>query len=105
MVGNLQAVLLGEVLSADSRRQLTQWMEGSLTGVKCLRAGLPLGWRVADKTGSNGSHTRNDIGIIWPPGHPPIIVAAYLTQCTGSESKRENVLATVGKLVASLYSS
>ncbi len=103
MLGNLEAVLLGGVLSADSRNQLTQWMQASLTGLACLRARLPPDWRAADKTGSNGSHTRNDIAVIWPPGQPPTIVAAYITQCSGPESKRENLLATIGKLVADSY--
>jgi len=104
MVGNLEAVLLGEVLSAESRTHLTQWMRANLTGLTSLRARLPPDWRVADKTGSNGSHTRNDIAVIWPPGHPPIVVAAYLTQCSGPESKRESLLATIGKLVADSHS-
>jgi beta-lactamase class A len=100
MLSNLKAVLLDGVLSAASRNQLRQWMEASVTGLKCLRAGVPPDWRVADKTGSNGSHTRNDIAVIWPPGRPPIIVAAYLTQCPGPESKRDALLANIGKLVA-----
>lgn len=104
MLADLQAVLLGDILSADSRHRLTQWMEGSLTGRECLRAGLPPNWRVADKTGSNGSHTRNDIAIIWPPGQQPIIVTAYITQCYGPQSKREGLLAGIGKLVAESYS-
>lgn len=89
MVGNLKAVLLDGVLSAGSRDQLRHWMEASVTGLQCLRAGVPTDWSVADKTGSNGSHTRNDIAVMWPPLQPPIIVAACLTQCAGPESKRE----------------
>jgi beta-lactamase class A len=104
MLSNLKAVLLGGVLSAGSRNELRRWMEASVTGLKCLRAGVPPDWRVAGKTGSNGSHTRNDIAVIWPPGRPPIIVAAYLTQCTGPESKRDALLAKIGKLVADSYS-
>jgi beta-lactamase class A len=100
MLGNLKAVLLDGVLSAASRNRLRQWMEAGVTGPKCLRAGVPPDWRVADKTGSNGSHTRNDIAVMWPPGRPPIIVAAYLTQCPGPESKRDALLANIGKLVA-----
>jgi beta-lactamase class A len=100
MLSNLKAVLLDEVLSVASRNQLRQWMEASVTGLSCLRAGVPPHWRVADKTGSNGSHTRNDIAVIWPPGRPPIIVTAYLTQCTGPESKRDTLLANIGKLLA-----
>jgi beta-lactamase class A len=105
MLGNLQAVLLGGILSAASRNQLTQWMQANLTGLTSLRARLPPDWRVADKTGANGSHTRNDIAVIWPPGRPPIIVTAYITQCSGPESKRENLLATIGNLVAASYYS
>ena len=55
--------------------------------------------RAADKTGANGEHTSNDIAMLWPTGKPPIIVAAYITQCTGPESKRAAMLAKIGELV------
>jgi beta-lactamase class A len=103
MLANLHAVLLSEVLSGASRNRLAQWMQASVTGLHCLRAGTPRSWRVADKTGSNGTHTRNDIAVIWPPGQLPIIAAAYLTQCAGPESKRESLLATIGRLVTQTY--
>ena len=99
MVHNLRSVLLGGVLSPASREQLTRWMEANLTGLDRLRANLPQGWRAADKTGSNGSHTSNDIAVLWPDGRPPIIVAAYITQCTGPESKRAAMLSEIGRLV------
>jgi beta-lactamase class A len=99
MVHNLRALLLGNVLSAASRAQLTGWMEANLTGLDRLRANLPQGWRAADKTGSNGSHTSNDIAVLWPSGRPPVIVAAYITQCTGPESKRAALLSKIGGLV------
>lgn len=99
MVDDLQAVLLGHVLSLTSREQLTQWMESNLTGLDRLRANLPAGWRAADKTGSNGSHTSNDIAVLWPPDRPPIIITAYITQCTGPESKRAALLREIGRLV------
>ena len=99
MADDLKAVLLGEVLSQAYRSQLTTWMEASLTGLERLRAKLPASWRVADKTGSNGAHTSNDIAVLWPSERPPIIVAAYITQCTGPQSKREAVLAEIGRMV------
>jgi len=52
-----------------------------------------------DKTGANGEHTSNDIAILWPTGQLPIIVTAYITQCTGPEGKRAAILAKVGELV------
>jgi beta-lactamase class A len=99
MVHNLRSVLLGGVLSPASREQLTRWMEANLTGLDRLRANLPQGWRAADKTGSNGSHTSNDIAVLWPAARPPIIIAAYITQCTGPESKRAAMLSEIGRLV------
>jgi beta-lactamase class A len=99
MAGDLKAVLLGHVLSLTFREQLTQWMESNLTSLDRLRANLPAGWRAADKTGSNGNHTSNDIAVLWPPDRPPIIITAYITQCTGPESKRAALLREIGKLV------
>jgi beta-lactamase class A len=98
MVANLKTVLLGDVLSSASREQLTLWMEASLTGLDRLRAKLPKSWRAADKTGSNGEHTTNDIAVLWPPAKSPIIIAAYITQCAGPESKRTGMLAEIGRV-------
>ena len=99
MLGDLKSVLLGNVLSSASREQLTRWMEANLTGLERLRAKLPAGWRAADKTGSNGEHTTNDIAVLWPAAKPPVIIAAYITQCAGSEAKRAAMLAEIGRLV------
>jgi beta-lactamase class A len=103
MVGNLQAVLLGNVLSPASRKQITLWMQGCRTGLDRLREKLPEGWHAADKTGANGKHTSNDIAVLWPPGQPPVIVAAYITQCAGPETKRAAMLAEIGRLVANAF--
>lgn len=99
MADDLKSILLGNLLSASSRDQLTKWMEANLTGLDRLRANLPQGWRAADKTGSNGEHTTNDIAVLWPAGRSPIIITAYITQCIGPESKRGAMLAEVGRLV------
>lgn len=99
MAGDLNSVLLGNVLTPTSRDQLTQWMKANLTGLERLRANLLKGWQAADKTGSNGEHTTNDIAVLWPPGKPPVVIAAYITQCKGPESKRAAMLAEIGRLV------
>lgn len=99
MVRDLQSVLLGNVLSRSSRDRLVRWMTANLTGLDRLRANLPPDWRAADKTGANGEHTSNDIAMLWPGRRPPLIVAAYITQCAGPESKRAAMLAAIGALV------
>ena len=101
MVNDLNRILLGDVLSHAARGQLTVWMEANQTGVDKLRASLPNGWRAADKTGNNGENTMNDIAVFWPAGSKRIIVAAYITECDGPDSKRVAMLKQIGSLVIS----
>ena len=51
MLENIRLFVLGNALSPASRRQLTVWLLGNKTGGTRLRARLPDGWRVGDKTG------------------------------------------------------
>jgi beta-lactamase class A len=100
MAANMRVLLVGNKLSPASREQLIEWLMANRTGDERIRAGLKSGWRVGDKTGSNGENTTNDIAIIWPGQQAPVLVAAYLTVCAGPESKRNAVLAQVGREVA-----
>lgn len=104
MAHDLAALLLGDVLSPASRGRLGTWMEESTTGRDRLRAGLPDGWRAADKTGSNGDHTSNDIAVFWPKDRAPLIVTAYITLCPGAEEKRAGMLAEIGRLARGSFS-
>lgn len=100
MAGNLRKLLLGHALSDASRDQLTQWMLGCKTGDARLRAGVPRGWRVGDKTGSGDRGTANDVGILWPVRHAPVIVTVYLTGSTGTAEQQSATIAGVGRAVA-----
>ncbi len=99
MAGLLQTLLLGDALAAASRERLRGWMLGTTTGDKRLRAGVPAGWQVADKTGAGGHGTHNDVGIVWPPGRPPLVVAVYLTGTTAPVERRDAAIAAVGSLL------
>ena len=94
----LRRTVLGTALSGSSREQLAAWLVGNKTGDKRLRAGVPPGWRVGDKTGSGANNTTNDIAVIWPPGREPIVVAAYYAEARASDDERNAVLAEVGRL-------
>jgi beta-lactamase class A len=104
MLSNLRTLVLGDVLSASSKDQLTRWLIGNKTGDTRLRAGLPSGWRVGDKTGSGERGTTNDVGIIWPPGRAPVLVSIYLTETAASGEQRNATLAAVGRAVVSALS-
>jgi len=99
MLGNLQALVLGKVLTAASREHLTGWLLGNKTGATRLRAGLPPDWRVGDKTGAGDNGTTNDVGIVWPPQRAPVLVAIYLTGTSAGAEQRNATLAAVGRAV------
>jgi beta-lactamase class A len=99
MASDLRALVLGDALSTKSREQLTAWLIASKTGGKRLRAGLPAGWRVGDKTGMGERGTANDVVMVWPPRRAPVIVTVYLTGATMSADKQNAVIAGVGRAV------
>lgn len=104
MLGDMQQLLLGDVLSQASRAKLTHWLAGCQTGLQSLRAGMPGGWRVGDKTGQwddgDAHHANNDIAIVWPPHRKPLLVTAYYMTDTADAAARKAVLADVGRIVA-----
>ncbi|MCJ7840866.1 class A beta-lactamase [Lederbergia sp. NSJ-179] len=72
---SLQAFTIGETLPKEKRLMLIDWLKGNATGDTLIRAGVPKGWEVADKSGAGSYGTRNDIAIIWPPKGDPIVLA------------------------------
>lgn len=103
MARDVEAILNGTVLAQEERRQLSDWMATSTTGAKRLRAGLPQGWRIIDKTGSGGHGTYNDIGLIERPAGSPVAAAVYYTEAPGSAAKAEAVLASAGAIIAAAF--
>ena len=102
MLTTLRTLTLGSALSPASRQQLIAWLVANQTGDKRLRAGLPPGWKVGDKTGSGSDGkigTTNDIAVIWPPGRPPLLITTYLSRSTLDNDGRNAVIAEVARLV------
>jgi beta-lactamase class A len=69
-------------LSPASTALLLRWMRGTTTGGRRLRAGVPRGWTVADKTGTY-QNVANDVGLLFPPGGTPIAIACYTIDVPG----------------------
>lgn len=101
MANSLQQLALGSVLVSPQRELLQTWLKNNTTGGSKIRAGVPKGWVVGDKTGNGKYGTTNDIGIIWPPKHPPIILAIYLTQNKKETIKRDDIIALATHTVVS----
>jgi beta-lactamase class A len=101
MAHTVNKLVLGDALKPSSRELLLQWLLANTTGGKRLRAGVPAGWRIGEKTGTAGDNA-NDIGIALPPQRGPIIVTAYLAESATDGATRETALASVGRLLARL---
>lgn len=62
------------------------------TGDKKIRSAVREGALVADKTGSGGHNTSNDIAVIWPVGKPPLVLTIYLTGAHADSADQQSAL-------------
>ena len=108
MAATMRGLLTGDLLSADHRRVLADWLVACRTGDRRLRAGLPSDWRVGDKTGTGAGmltgRRRNalvaDVAICYPPDRAPLIVTAWVDTPL-PRPRAEAVLAEIGRIAAS----
>ncbi len=100
-VADLDKILLGDALKPASRERLTQWMADDRVAGPLLRAALPQGWRIADKTGAGGHGSRGIVAVIWPPGRAPVVTAIYIADTTASMDARNAAIARIGAALAS----
>jgi beta-lactamase class A len=99
MAHSLQALALGPALPPPQRKQLNDWLLGNTTGAKRIRAAIPAGWQVGDKTGSGDYGTANDIALLRPPRRRPIVVAVYHTQDDAAAKWNDEVIAAAARIV------
>jgi len=98
MAHTLQRLALGKALDAPQRDQLVTWMRSNRTGQKRIRAGIPAGWQLGDKTGSGDYGTTNDVAVLYRPNQPPLVLAIYFTQKQKDAPLRDDVLAQATRI-------
>ncbi|WP_433357091.1 class A beta-lactamase [Microtetraspora malaysiensis] len=91
IASDYQKLVLGDALTADKRALIKGWLVRNTTGDERIRAGLPKGWKVADKTGTGYYGRVNDIAVVWPPHAAPLVLAV-MSDRRGYNAPRENVL-------------
>jgi len=87
-------------LSPHGTALLLQWMRATSTGDDRLRAGIPAGWHVADKTGTY-HNAANDAGLLYRPDGTAIAIAVYafgLPPQTGSRAIADVARAVTARL-------
>lgn len=102
LTATMQKLALGTVLSAKSRDQFTTWLVANKTGDAKVRAGVPKGWRVGDKTGAGDYGSNNDTGIIWPPNRRPILFTILTTETTASVADKNAGMADIARALAAV---
>ncbi len=78
-VANLDRVVRGNLLSTAHLELLVRWITETPTGAGRIKAAVPAGYTVGHKTGTGARGTHNNIGIIWPPSGPSILICVFFT--------------------------
>lgn len=100
MVQTLYRLVLGDALSPYAQERLLVWMRHNEVGGPLLRAGVPEGWVMADRTGAGGFGTRGVVAVMWPPQGAPLVAAVYVTETGASMDERNAAIADIGKAIA-----
>ncbi|WP_408013201.1 class A beta-lactamase [Saccharopolyspora elongata] len=95
-----QKIVLGDALPAEKRAFLRGLLERNTTGAQRIRAGVPQGWTVADKTGTGDYGTLNDIAVVWPPNAPPLVLAIMSSKATKDAEYDQALIAEAAAHVA-----
>lgn len=103
MANTIQRLVFGSALSQGQRQQLQTWLEKNTTGNLRIRAGVPVGWIVGDKTGTGDYGSTNDIGFILPPKCAPIILTVYFTQTVQNAPPKDEVIAKATRILLNSF--
>lgn len=95
----LRKIFESDILLPDNRSPLRQWMINDKVADGLLRASLPSGWKIADKTGAGGYGSRSIVAAVYPVNKKPLYVAIYITQTKASLAESDKVIAEMGKLI------
>jgi beta-lactamase class A len=90
---DLRQFVLGHLLSPSRRQLLTGWLLHNATGGPYIRAGVPAGWQVGDKTGNGYWGTRNDIAVAWRPHSAPLVIAVLSSRGSINASSDDALIA------------
>ena len=103
----------GKILQPAQSDLLVRYMRGTTTGSRRLRADLPAGTVVADKTGSgeidaqtNAPKATNDVGLIsLPNGRGTLAIAVLLTGSKLVDREQEKLVAALARAAYDEYAN
>jgi len=99
----LERIYTGKALSPASTNLLREIQERNTTGKARIRARLPQGTIVAEKTGTIGG-TVNNVGVITLPNNAgKVIVAVFIKKSSKPVEDRERVIADISRALYDYY--
>ncbi|MEK6443808.1 class A beta-lactamase [Pseudonocardia sp. T1-2H] len=93
LAATLRTLTTGDALPAARRDQLVAWLRANTTGDAQIRAGVPAGWQVGDKTGSGFAGEKNDVGVLTPPQGAPIVLTVFTVPTDPDDGRGEEAVA------------
>lgn len=101
VAGSLRRLLLGPGLLAPADRgRILGWMAHESNGTRRIRAGMPAGWSVCNKPGTNYAGAANDIAVVRSPGGSAFTVAIYVDSPRPDIAANEDIIARVARIAA-----
>lgn len=95
-------IVLGDALTSHRRALIVDWMRRNTTGAADVRAGVPRGWKVADKTRHSNYGRANDIAVTWPPTGSPLVIAVMTDRIGYHAHARYSIIADTARYVTSI---
>ncbi|MBM7171491.1 class A beta-lactamase, partial [Streptomyces sp. G44] len=95
-------LVLGDALPPGKRALIKDWLlrNAAPVGAERIRAGLPGGWTVADKTGTGDWGRANDVALAWPPGAAPLVLAVLTDRPRRNDPPRNALIADATRWIA-----
>ncbi|MFZ4152254.1 class A beta-lactamase [Streptomyces pseudogriseolus] len=100
IAADYRALVLGDALSPAGRALLTDWLVRNTTGDRRIRAAVPRGWRVGDKTGGGEWGRGNDVAVLWPgAGRAPLVLSVLTERPDRAASPSDELVAEAARRV------
>lgn len=100
---SIKKILTGEVLSHASKSQMKEWMVNNKVADNMLRASLPKGWKIADRSGASEYGVRGITSMVWSNSHDPVFISIYVRKEGSSLDERSEVIRILGSHIFNEY--
>ncbi|WP_400241743.1 class A beta-lactamase [Niallia sp. JL1B1071] len=96
---SFQAFTTSDLLPDEKQALLNGWLRENTTGDTLIRAGIPEGLDIGDKSGAASFGTRNDLAIVWPPDNKTIVIAILSCRNTKNAKFADALIAKTAKMI------